>query len=52
MIEVFSFLVSDCIQKHLAEQSGQRSGKKLSRAMLHTTLTQLLNFCWLHKQFH
>ena len=31
-------------KKHLAEQNGQRTGKKLSKATLHATLTQLKGF--------
>jgi integrase len=31
-------------KKHLAEQNGQRSGEKLSKATLHATLTQLKRF--------
>lgn len=31
-------------KKHLAEQKGQRSGEKLSKATLHATLTQLKRF--------
>jgi site-specific recombinase XerD len=31
-------------KKHLAEQKGQQSGKKLSKATLHSTLTQLKRF--------
>jgi integrase len=31
-------------KSHLAEQKGQRSGKKLSKATLHATLTQLKRF--------
>ena len=31
-------------KKHLAEQNGQRTGEKLSKATLHATLTQLKGF--------
>ena len=31
-------------KRHLVEQTGQRSGQKLSKATLHTTLTQLKQF--------
>src|ERR1035437_502484 len=31
-------------KRHLAEQKGQRSGEKLSKATLHATLTQLKQF--------
>src|SRR5450631_3829256 len=31
-------------KRHLAEQNGQRSGEKLSKATLHATLTQLRGF--------
>jgi site-specific recombinase XerD len=31
-------------KKHLAQQKGQRSGKALSKATLHATLTQLKRF--------
>src|ERR1035441_565454 len=35
-------------KRHLAEQTGQRSGEKLSKATLHATLTQLKKFLlWL-----
>jgi integrase len=38
-------------KKHLAEQNGQRSGEKLSKATLHVTLTQLKRFFqWLALQ--
>jgi integrase len=33
-------------KKDLAEQNGQRSGEKLSKATLHSTLTQLKRFFW------
>src|SRR5271170_5483038 len=38
-------------KRHLAEQNGQRSGEKLSKATLHATLTQLKQFFfWLAGQ--
>lgn len=38
-------------KRHLAEQTGQRSGEKLSKATLHVTLTQLKKFFfWLAGQ--
>ena len=38
-------------KKHLAEQKGQQSGEKLSKATLHATLTQLKRFFpWLAGQ--
>ena len=38
-------------KKHLAEQKGQQSGEKLSKATLHATLTQLKGFFqWLARQ--
>lgn len=38
-------------KRHLAEQTGQRSGEKLSKATLHVTLTQLKRFFfWLAGQ--
>src|ERR1017187_5551203 len=38
-------------KKHLAEQNGQRSGEKLSKATLHATLTQLRGFFqWLARE--
>jgi site-specific recombinase XerD len=38
-------------KKHLAEQTGQRSGERLSKATLHATLTQLKRFFqWLALQ--
>ena len=38
-------------KRHLAEQTGQRSGEKLSKATLHATLTQLKQFFfWLAGQ--
>jgi integrase/recombinase XerC len=40
----FHFEQAIAFKKHLAEQKGQRSGKKLSKATLHGTLTQLKRF--------
>src|SRR5664280_2180567 len=38
-------------KKHLAEQNGQRTGEKLSKATLHATLTQLKGFFqWLARE--
>ena len=38
-------------KRHLAEQTGQRSGEKLSKATLHATLTHLKSFFfWLAGQ--
>jgi integrase len=38
-------------KRHLAEQNGQRSGEKLSKATLHATLTQLKGFFqWLARE--
>ena len=38
-------------KRHLAEQTGQRSGEKLSKATLHATLTQLKRFFqWLSRE--
>jgi integrase len=38
-------------KRHLAEQNGQRSGEKLSKATLHATLTQLKGFFqWLSRE--
>ena len=40
----FHFEQAIAFKRHLAEQTGQRSGKKLSKATLHATLTQLKQF--------
>src|SRR5262249_17437910 len=38
-------------KRHLAEQNGQRSGERLSKATLHATLTQLKRFFqWLARE--
>lgn len=47
----FHYEQATAFMRHLAEQTGQRSGKKLSKATLHTTLTQLKSFFfWLAGQ--
>jgi integrase len=49
--KAFHFQQAVAFKKHLAEQPGQRSGKKLSKATLHATLTQLREFFfWLAGQ--
>ena len=49
--KVFHFKQAIAFKKHLAKQKGQRSGKKLSKATLHSTLTQLKRFFqWLSMQ--
>ncbi len=42
--KTFHFEQAVAFKKHLAEQKGQRSGEKLSKATLHATLTQLKRF--------
>ena len=42
--KAFHFEQAIAFKKHLAEQKGQQSGKKLSKATLHATLTQLKRF--------
>jgi integrase len=42
--KAFHFEQAIAFKRHLAEQKGQRSGKKLSKATLHATLTQLKRF--------
>jgi site-specific recombinase XerD len=42
--KTFHFEQAIAFKKHLAEQKGQRSGEKLSKATLHATLTQLKRF--------
>ncbi len=42
--KAFHFEQAVAFKKHLAEQEGQRSGEKLSKATLHVTLTQLKRF--------
>ncbi len=42
--KAFHFEQAITFKKHLAEQKGQQSGEKLSKATLHATLTQLKRF--------
>jgi integrase len=42
--KAFHFEQAVAFKKHLAEQKGQHSGEKLSKATLHLTLTQLKRF--------
>ncbi len=42
--KAFHFEQAIAFKKNLAEQKGQRSGKKLSKATLHATLSQLKRF--------
>ena len=42
--KAFHFEQAIAFKKHLAEQKGQQSGKKLSKATLHATLSQLKRF--------
>jgi integrase len=47
----FHFEQAVAFKRHLADQTGQRSGEKLSKATLHATLTQLRQFFfWLAGQ--
>ena len=49
--KAFHFEQAVAFKRHLAEQTGQRSGEKLSKATLHATLTQLKQFFfWLADQ--
>lgn len=49
--KAFHFEQAVAFKRHLAEQQGQRSGEKLSKATLHATLTQLKKFFfWLAGQ--
>ncbi len=49
--KAFHFEQAVGFKRHLAEQKGQRSGEKLSKATLHATLTQLKHFFqWLALQ--
>jgi len=49
--KTFHFEQAIAFKKHLAAQKGQQSGKKLSKATLHTTLTQLKRFFkWLARE--
>jgi integrase len=42
--KAFHFQQAVAFKKHLAQQKGHRSGKRLSKATLHATLTQLKRF--------
>jgi integrase len=42
--KAFHFQQAIAFKRHLAEQKGQKSGEKLSKATLHATLTQLKRF--------
>jgi integrase len=42
--KAFHFQQAIAFKRHLAEQKGQQSGEKLSKATLHATLTQLKKF--------
>jgi len=47
----FHYEQATAFKRHLAEQTGQRSGEKLSKATLHATLTQLKRFFqWLVRE--
>jgi integrase len=49
--KTFRFEQAVAFKRHLAEQTGKRSGEKLSKATLHATLTQLKQFFfWLAGQ--
>jgi integrase len=49
--KAFHFQQAIAFKKHLAEQKGQQSGEKLSKATLHATLTQLKRFfLWLARE--
>ena len=49
--KTFHFEQAIAFKKHLAEQKGQQSGKKLSKATLHATLNQLKRFFqWLARE--
>ncbi len=49
--KTFHFEQAIAFKRHLAEQKGQRSGKKLSKATLHATLNQLKCFFkWLSRE--
>jgi integrase len=49
--KAFHFEQAVAFKKHLADQKGQKSGEKLSKATLHATLTQLKRFFqWLALQ--
>jgi integrase len=47
----FHYEQATAFKRHLAEQTGQRSGERLSKATLHATLTQLKRFFqWLARE--
>lgn len=49
--KAFHFEQAVAFKRHLAEQKGQQSGERLSKATLHATLTQLKRFFqWLAQQ--
>jgi integrase len=49
--KAFHFEQARAFKRHLAEQNGQQSGEKLSKATLHATLTQLKRFFqWLVRE--
>lgn len=49
--KAFHYEQAIAFKKHLAEQKGQRSDEKLSKATLHATLTQLKRFFqWLARE--
>lgn len=49
--KTFHYEQAIAFKKHLAEQKGQQSGEKLSKATLHATLTQLKRFFqWLARE--
>src|ERR1017187_5572036 len=49
--KAFHFEQARAFKKHLAEQNGQQSGEKLSKATLHAALTQLKRFFqWLARE--
>src|SRR5450631_2910033 len=49
--KAFHFEQAIAFKRHLAEQNGQRSGEKLSKATLYATLTQLKRFFqWLARE--
>ncbi len=49
--KTFHFEQAVAFKRHLANQKGQRSGERLSKATLHATLTQLKRFFqWLSRE--
>ncbi len=48
--KAFHFEQAVAFKRHLAEQTGKRSGERLSKATLHATLTQLRKFFFLAPQ--